>query len=152
MANTQLTEINDLFMLLNSDYRLMSLYQSSVSNFNTYLEGWLLYSINEFKPYCDQALTYSSGSKTFSVELTQENQLILAQIMVKYWLQKTVQDILQMNNVILDHDFKVVSQAANLKAKQDYYSMKREEISQLLVDYNLRKNPWQSWETQVFRS
>jgi hypothetical protein len=152
MANTTLEDVNDLFMLLNSDYRLMALYSSSVSNFNTYLEGWLLYAINEFSPYCNQVLSYSSGSGVFSIELTQENKLMLAQIMVKYWLQKTVQDILQMNVFVQDHDFRTHASSQNLKAKQDYYNMKREEVSQLLMDYSLKYNPWASWETQVFRS
>ena len=149
---TGLEDINDLFMLLNSDYRLMALYSSSVQNFNTYLEGWLLFSINEFSPYCNQALVYSKGSRIFSVDLTQENQLVLAQIMVKYWLQKSVQDILQMNIFLQDHDYRTHAASSNLKAKQDFYNMKREEISQLLMDYSLKYNKWSEWETQVFRS
>ena len=37
-----------------------------------------------------------------------------------------------------------------IKAKQDYLSAKKEEISQLLVDYDYKNNDWASWRNQTF--
>lgn len=147
---TDATEVFDLFMTLVSDYRLDTIYQTSGSpGLNTYLEGWLLQSITEFS-ICTQSLVYDKTTQTFSETLTQENINILSQIMVKYWLQKTVQDVLQMNNNINDHDFKQFSQAANLKEKRDYYNMKREEVSQILQDYGYKNNNWSNWRSGVY--
>lgn len=148
---TNISEINDLFLMLTSDYRLNTIYQTSGSAaLNTYLEAWLLYSINDFESICNQDLVYDKSTQDFSVNLTQENINMLAQIMVKYWMQKNVQDILQIENSIQDHDFKTYSQAQNLKAKQDYYNIKREEVSQLLIDYGYKYNQWSNWDSQMF--
>jgi hypothetical protein len=148
------SEIFDLFLTSIDDYRLTSIYDSSGSLvLDTYLEPWLLNSINEFD-ICNQPLVYTtSGSSTegyFTETLTIKNKLILSQIMVKYWLQKTISDILQMTNFVQDHDFKTFSAAQNLKAKQDYYVLKKEEISQMLVDYSYKGNDWSKWKLQNF--
>ena len=150
---TNLTEVLDLFMLLQNDYRLLDLYTSSSASFNTYLEGWLLYAVNDFD-ICTQTLDYTvtSGSTTgsFSVTLTNENKLLLAQLVVKYWMAKEVQDVLQMNLNLMDHDFKHFAESQNLTEKQRMYNFKREETAQLLVDYGYKHNDWTSWGTQVF--
>ena len=147
---TQLDEVVDLFTSLVQDYRLTALYQSSGSAvFGTYVEPWTLLSISEFSPICTQDLTYASGS--FTQALTMENQLILAQLMVKYWLMKNVQDILGMNLALQDRDYHTYSQSQGLQAKQSYLNSKKEELSQLLNDYSYRhKSNWGDWYNQVF--
>jgi len=72
--------------------------------------------------------------------------MILAEIMVKYWLQKTVQDVLQMNTFVQDHDYKTHSSAQNLESKRQYYNMKCEEVSQMLVRYEYKYNDWTTWK------
>lgn len=147
MAGTEFSEIYDLFMMLQTDYRLTALYTSSQANFETYLEPWLLFSIVEFD-VCGQSLAYSST--TFTETLTLENKTILSQIMIKYWLMQEIQNILQMDNLIQDHDFKVFAQANNLKSKQDYYNIKCEEISKILTSYGYKYNSWAEWKDQNF--
>jgi hypothetical protein len=148
---TNSSAINDLFTMLVNDYRLDALYQTSgFEAFTTYLEGWLLFSINDFKEYCTQDLTYNTTTQAFAEDLTIEHQLILARIMTKYWLQKLVQDVLQMNNSIQDHDFKTYSQAQNLKEKRDLLAQKEEEISLILQQYGYKHNDWDSWNLQIF--
>jgi hypothetical protein len=145
------SEVNDLFLTLIEDYRINLLYQTSGSSvLNTYLEGWLLYSINDFENICTQSLAYDTNTQQFAEILTRENILILAQIMSKYWLTKLVQDVLQMQNSIQDHDYKTFSQAQNLKEKRDYLNNKKEEISQILQDYAYKYNGWSEWNIQVF--
>jgi hypothetical protein len=152
MAGTSIVDVTDLFMTLQQDYRLISLYTTSGSAALTdYLEAWLLFSIQEFTPVCNQSLTYTSGSvQEFTETLNTENQLILAQIMIKYWLKKTVQDTLQMNNSLQDHDYKSFSQAQNLKAKQDFYNVVVEQVGQTLNEYAYRNNNWVDWLNQEF--
>jgi len=152
--STLSSEINDLFLMRVKDYRLDSIYNSSGSSaFNVYLEPWLLDAIDEFD-ICNQDLTYVSSTTTdegyFATTLTSKNKNILSQIMVKYWLANSVSNILQMDNLIQDHDFKTFAQANNLKAKQDYLSAKKEEISQVLIDYDYKNNDWSAWRNQTF--
>jgi hypothetical protein len=151
---TPASDVFDLFLTVINDYRLDSINNTSGSiTLGLYLEPWLLNSIMEFD-VCDQDLTYTaSGSSIegyFLVDLTTENKLVLSQIMVKYWLQKTINDILQMNNHIQDHDFKTFSAAQNLKAKQDLYKIKCEEIDQRLTRYEYKRNEWSNWKNQNF--
>ena len=147
---TSLIDINDLFLTLIDDYRLNKLYEQSVSNFNTHLEGWLLFAIEDFSGLCTQELVYSESTQEFSVDLTRKHKLILAQIMVKYWLHKEVFNILQMDNFIQDRDYKAHSAAQNLREKQAALAGKEEEISQLLLDYEMSNNDWDNWKNQLF--
>jgi len=148
---TEATDIFDLFLLQEKDYRLTSLYQSSGSSFfNTYLEGFLLFAIQKFTPSCTQDLTYDKTTQTFSQILTQEHQLILAQIMSLYWLRQEVHDVSQMRLSIQDKEFKHFSEAQNMQAKKDLLIIKEEEISRLLSEYGYRNISWVDWQNQVF--
>ena len=149
------SEVVDLFLTRINDYRLDTIYTVSGSFvLNTYVESWLLDSIAEFEDMCDQALTYTvSGSAIegeFTETLTMINKLILSRIMVKYWLQKSINDILQMNLHVTDRDFKTFSAAQNLKAKQDYLNSLKEELSQDLMNYSYHRNDWANWKNQIF--
>jgi hypothetical protein len=151
---TYLSEVADLFLSRVSDYKLDTIYQTSGSFvFGNYIEPYLLDSIQEFD-VCDQVLDYTvSGSATdgvFSLDLTMENKIVLSQLMILSWLARDIQNIIQMNNHITDRDFKTFSASQNLTAKRDYYNLKREELSQRLVNYSFKKNNWADWRNQDF--
>ena len=148
--------IFDYFLTSVNDYKLTAIYQASGSLvLDTYMEPWLLNSIIEFD-ICDQDLSYTVSTDSiegyFDADLTNKNIFMLSQIMTKYFLQKNLQDILKMDNILQDRDFKMYSAANSLKAKQDYYTMKCEEISQRLTNYGYADNDWASWRNQVFYS
>jgi hypothetical protein len=143
---TNFSSIFDLFMNLQQDYRLTALYQSSVENFENYLQGWLMPSIVEFENVpCNQSLAYDFENKTFTEDLTLQNQVILAQLMKKYWLTKEVNDISQMKNFVQGRDFQSHSASQSLKEKRDLLIATEEEISKLLVSYGYKNNPWTDW-------
>ena len=151
---TQISEIADLFMTRVNDYRLNTIFTNSGSVvFNQYVEPWLLSSIVEFD-VCNQSLDYTvtSGSAEgeFTETLTLKNKIILSQILTLYWLEKSIQETLQMQNLIQDKDFKMFSQAQNLDAKRQLYNNKREEISQILVNYGYANTLWSDWRNQDF--
>lgn len=149
---TEFSKIFDLFLSIISDYRLNTIYSTSGSRaLNLYLTPWLLYSIREFEPICDQSLEIDPLTEKFMTDLTIKNQLILAQLMSRYWLQKELQDIQQMQLHLQDRDYKTYSEAQNLKSKLDLYNAKREEISQMLMDYKLNDTSmWKKWSNQNF--
>lgn len=144
MAGTKFTEVFDQFTMLVEDYRLVAMYETSPVDFELYLQGWLIPAIVEFI-YCDQSLSYSLATAEFTETLTTKNIVTLARIMKKYWLQREIDDITQMNLRIQDHDFKNFSEAQNMKEKRDRYILEREAISQMLVDYSLQSLDWAGW-------
>src|SRR5689334_19715760 len=115
------------------DYRLVDLYNASVLDFETYLQGWLIPAIAEFS-ICDQSLAYSSSSGSFTETLAVRNIVMLARIMSKYWVIKQASHRLQMNMHVQDKDFKVYSESQSAAEKRKQLSDLKEEISQGLVN------------------
>ena len=150
MAGTTFNEIYDNFMMTITDYRLITLYSASVTDFQTYLSAWLIQSIPEFTN-CDQSLAYSSSE--FTETLTQKNIDVLILLMKKKWFEKELENILQMTNVVQDRDFKMHSQANNLKEKRERLITLQEEVSQKLVDYEFAySTDWAAWLNGEFYS
>jgi hypothetical protein len=146
---TTLSEVYDFFMMTVTDYRLIDLFNTSVPDFENYLQAWLEYSIVDFS-VCDQDLDFDDTTKEFPVVLTRDNKVVLATLMMKYWLQKAVNDVTQFNLHITDRDFKVASEAQNLREKSNHLNMIKEQCSQLLQDYAYNRNSWVDWYAQDF--
>jgi hypothetical protein len=147
--STSLSEVYDVFMMTVTDYRLTDLFNTSVPDFENYLQAWLDFSIVDFK-VCDQDLNYDDTSKEFSDNLSRDNKVILATLMMKYWLQKAVNDITQFNLHITDRDFKIASEAQNLREKVNHLNIVKEQCSQLLQDYAYNRNSWVNWYAQDY--
>lgn len=144
---TPFSTVYDQFSMFVKDYNLISLYNASATDFATYLSGFLIPSISDFRN-CNQSLGYAS--QEFTLTLTVENIKILALLMKRYWLKKTINDITQMNLHVTDKDFKMYAEANNLTAKLSLYQSDIEEVSQMLVDYGLDTVDWASWFSGVF--
>jgi|WetSurSiteA1Bulk_404760.scaffolds.fasta_scaffold00043_8 hypothetical protein len=147
---TSLNEVYDVFMMTVTDYRLIDLFNESQEDFENYLQAWLRYAINDFKKTCDQSLIFDYTTKSFSVDLSEENKIALATLMMKWWLQKEVNNVTQFNLHITDRDFKMASEAANLKEKTNYLNVVKEQCSQMLIDYGYEKNAWSDWFNQEY--
>jgi len=146
---TSLSEIYDIFMLTVTDYRLNDLFEMSETDFENYLNGFLEFAIADFD-ICDQDLNYDKETNSFSETLTRENKTILATLMTKYWMEKVVNDITQLNLHITDRDFKVASEAMNLREKTIRLNNIKETCSQMLIDYAYKHNNWTGWLSQSF--
>ncbi len=147
--------IVDRFLMRVQDYKLDTLNSTSGSTaLVQFTEPWLLDAIDQISVYTPLDFTYtpSSGSSIgyFNADLSSETQNILSQIMVLYWLEREVNNILQINNFVTDRDFKTFSAAQNLTAKKEYLILKREEVDKLLSDYQYRHVPWTDWNNQTF--
>jgi len=129
-------------MMFVTDYRLNELYNASVSDFETYLSGFLIPAITDFKN-CNQSLSYATS--IFTETLTEENIKILAMLMKKYWLTKEIDDITQMNLHVTDRDFRVYSESQNMREKQNRLILELENLSQSLVDYGYDNTDWSAW-------
>jgi hypothetical protein len=148
---TEFSSIFDLFMVQIKDWRLQSLYESSVLDFEVYLSGFLFLSIPQFDEICNQSLVFNKETKTFTETLTNSNQVILAKLMVEKWLEKEVQDVNQMNLHLQDRDFKVYSESQNLQAKSLHLDKTKEYNSQIITNYSYSKSTdWAKWYTGSF--
>ena len=141
---TSVNEVYDLFMQTITDYRLTDLFNTSESDFENFLQAWLEFAIVDFK-VCNQDLNFDDSTKEFPVVLSRENKIVLATLMMKYWLQKNVNDITQMNLHVTDRDFKIASEAMNLREKIAAFNSVKEQCSQLLQDYAYNKVDWADW-------
>ena len=142
---TLFTDIYDLFLAEVTDYKLDALYATSVTDFETYLQGFLKRAIPKFTN-CAQDLTdvnFTTG--TFNITLTLMEQTILSSLMAIEWLNKEIQNVSQINIHLNDRDFKHHSAAQNLKEKKALKNELREIVSQDMVDYGILNIPWSDW-------
>lgn len=146
---TSLSEVYDVFMMTITDYRLIELFNTSVPDFENYLQVWLDFAIVDFK-VCDQNLNYDDTTNEFPAELSRDNKVVLSTLMMRYWLQKAVNDVTQMNLHITDRDFKMASEAQNLREKVNHLNIVKEQCSQLLQDYSYKRNDWTDWYNQLY--
>ena len=142
---THVSEIIDLFMTLNTDYRLLKIFEMDEDAFTNYVQAWLILSLALFNDYRSPSLSIDSTTNEFNEELSYKDKTILAQLMVRFWLEKEVNDILAMRNLIQDHDFKTHSAAANLDAKRNLLNQKIEETNKLLISYSYKEIDWDKW-------
>lgn len=143
MTGTTFSEVYDNFTEKVKDYRLDALFNTSPTNFETYLSGFLIPAIEDFD-VCDQSLAYSTS--TFTETLTPKNIDILAKLMKKRWLEKEIADVKQFNLGIFDREYKRFAESNNMLAKQKMLILEMEEISQLLTNYSLKNSiNWSEW-------
>lgn len=142
MEYTLYTDIIDLALVIIDDYELNALYQKDKDKFTLYMSGFLKLAIGEFI-YCKQDLTKRDevGLK-FNLILTDEEQRILALLIAQNWFKRKVQDTTQIQNKLLDRDFKQHSEAQNLQAKTQWYNVIREEVDQALNNYGYKHSEW----------
>lgn len=142
---TPFSDIYGLFLVQIQDYKIDML-SSTPTNMENYLHGFLELAIPEFYN-CQKDLNGRDNIlKQFNVDLTLEEQKILANWMVYHWFLREVQDIKQFSLLLTDTDFKTYSSANYLKEKSSYANMLREICTQRTVDYGIKNIPWSDWK------
>jgi hypothetical protein len=146
---TPYSEIFDLAKMLFKDYRLENLFTLSEEDFTTYLSGWLPFAVTDFKK-CNQSLVRDETLQQFNETLTEENKVILSELVFQYWLTKEVNDVKQMNLHITDRDLKLYSESQNLREKSNHLDKVKEELSQKLLSYGYDHLDWTKWYSGNF--
>lgn len=142
---TPYSDIFDLALMQIKDWKLDALYEVSVESFKTYLQGFLVLSIPEFETYSDQSLERDDESKTFSEDLTDKNKVMLSNILIVHWFEREINDIKQFKLHFGTKDFRILSEANNLRAKESYLVLKKEEINQDILDYAWHGQDFTDW-------
>jgi len=147
---TPFSEIYDLFLSQIKDYNLDKLYDVSIDDFETVLQGYLMNAIPEFNNCTKNLENFNLTNKEFNETLTLTEKIILVQWMVIKWLSKEINNITQLNNFLSDTDFKMYSNANNLKEKSEYCNRLREVVNQSMVNYDLINISWSDWLNGTF--
>lgn len=142
---TSFDEIHNLALVVIRDYKIDKLYNISVDNFKSFMDGFLLRSIPMFTNCQKDLNNYNLSLRQFNFTLNLTEQVILSNCEVVTWMDSKILDVTQIQNQLNDTDFRMYSQSQNLKAKMDAREILFERLSQSLVDYGLKNIPWDSW-------
>lgn len=140
---TTFRSVIDRATTLLTDYRLDNLYKTDTTAFYSYMEGFLLNSIDMFNG-CLTDLSYSSvtiGTVTenqFNNTLSSKEVYILALGIAISWMEKNTKDIVQMNLHLNTREFKSFSEANSLKVKQESLDIMREDFNNEITKYQLK--------------
>ena len=140
------SEIYNMFL---SDIKDDSLLDFTESERDDILYGLLLKAITRFKA-CekdlndrvepvseDESETGEAIEGKFNETLTEEEKLILATIMRKYWLNDKIYNLELLQQRMTTKDFRMTSQAEHLLRLTVLNQELDKEISRIIVDYTL---------------
>lgn len=134
------SEIYNMFL---SDIKDDSLLNFTDSEREDILHGLLLKAITRFKA-CEKDLSdrvepdQETGTEgQFNKTLTDEEMLILATIMRKYWLNDKIYNLELLQQRMTTKDWKLTSQAEHLLRLTVLAQELDKEISRMIVDYTL---------------
>lgn len=134
---TSFDAIEDLALVVIDDYKLGKLYNQSVTEFQTYLDGFLVSAVPNFTQ-CKQPLTYDLTNREFASTLTQMEISILADFWVLAWWEREKNNAAELQNRLqTSQSFRGHSEAESLKEKRKNVESLRERVAQKCTDYEL---------------
>jgi hypothetical protein len=142
---TAYTEVFERFAMKVKDYELDALYTLSVSDYNTYIRGFLVNAIPKFAYDCITDISSTARDDTtmvFTNTLAELEIEILAQMMVVEYVGREVRKLEDMRRSLGDSDFKLTSGANSLRENKGLLVNTKEDLSSLIVQY--------TWENADF--
>lgn len=133
---TPFSEIIDMAMIGIRDYKLDTIFENDPTVFESIMVGYLVKSVPKFTG-CKQSLDYDLDTTTFNSTLDATEIDILADLVGMTWYIAEVQDVLEFKETLQDSDFKRYSTGQNLKSRQNYLEMMKENYHQHITDYQL---------------
>lgn len=135
---TPYSDIDNMFLADIQDDTFLDFTESERQDI---LDGLRIKAITRFKA-CDKDLTdrteaVGETEGQFNETLTDEEQLILATIMRKYWLNDKIYNLELLRQRMSTKDFKLSSQAEHLKNLTLLKQELDKEISQMIVGYTV---------------
>lgn len=135
---TPYSDIDNMFLADIQDDTFLDFTESERQDI---LDGLRIKAITRFKA-CDKDLTdrteaVGETEGQFNETLTDEEQLILATIMRKYWLNDKVYNLELLQQRMSTKDFKLSSQSEHLLRLINLKKDLEIEISRMIVDYSV---------------
>lgn len=134
---TTFDDVIDLALIKVNDYRLSKLYNKSEADFQTYVDGFLISAIPSFVE-CRQSLEYDLNTRTFTVDLTDLEKSILADLWIISWYERDNNTYaFYRQHLQASSSFKNHSESQNLKENSTYLDKLREELDRKKISYQL---------------
>lgn len=150
---TPFTEIYDLFLVQVQDYKIDKLFSVSEATLNSYLQGFISFAIDRFWKFCraDIVNQVDFDSGEFTVRLSHQDKIMLARQMLLFWMEREINNVLDMKPLLNSTDFKRYAESNNLRAMQDRYTRMLEQVAQDELDYYMKNNrSMEAWESVGF--
>lgn len=130
---TPYSDIFDKFLSKVSDYSFLNL---ELTELEDILTKYLKSAIVKFKQ-CNQNLSDKDDvNKTFNIDLTEEEQEILATLLIVEWLNPFINSTEVMKQFLSSKDYTYYSQANHLKELRILRDDSKSESQQLMISYS----------------
>lgn len=136
--STPFSQIFERFQQKIQDYTIDQIFLSSTEAYENYLTGFLKSGLVKFFHCKQDLLSRDDMNKEFSTNLTELEQEILANLMLVEWLEKEVNNIMEMRLAISSGDFKRYAESQNLKEKSSLKDKSQENADYLMMQYYLK--------------
>ena len=149
--STTYQRIYESAQLAFQDWELNIVYDTSVSDYEAIMEGYLLRAIPSFEHCITDLSDRDDALKLFNNTLSDDEIVILADLLKLQWLEHGIQDLNQIQLHIRDSEFNTSSEGANLKAKLELRAQLREQVDRMKIQYSLNKVVnWGGWRNGIF--
>ncbi|WP_440110350.1 hypothetical protein [Paenibacillus sp. QZ-Y1] len=139
---TPFVNIYERFSTKIQDYMLDELFRESTDTYEDYIFSFLKSSIAKFT-HCRKNLSdRDEVNKHFNSNLSELEEEILAEMMKVEWMDKEVNNVLEMRLSLNNSDFKRYAESNNLKAKMDLRDNIQERVDNLIVQYTYSSYVW----------
>jgi hypothetical protein len=143
---TPYSSVIDLALVTIRDYNIDKLYALSPTDFETYMEGFLIKAIPSFDNCAKDLSDRNDTLKQFNESLNDTEIRILAEYLTVEWLTSEINDIKQLRAMLQNgkeaHRF---SEANLLKEKVNLKSTTLENINNLKTSYDFKGTDWGAW-------
>lgn len=134
---TSFDVVEDMAIALIDDYKLVKLYNTGESNFQTYCDGILLAVAPRFYQ-CRQSLSYDISTRTFNSDLTDLEVVILSCLWRIGWWERENNNAAQIAlKLKVPSSFQFNSESANFKEKQNVIDKLYEDLDRQITNYLL---------------
>lgn len=119
------------------DYFLDDLFISDIDSYELYLTSLLKSALTKFDNCKNNLSNRDDILMEFNSTLTEKEEEILSVLMLVEWLEKEVNNLLEMRLALSSSDFKRYAEANNMNAKRDLRDRTIERSEKLMTDYAL---------------
>lgn len=141
---TPFSTIEDLAMVTIQDYKLDALYQSSPTDWATFVGGFVVRASLLFGNSAID-LSYDISTLSFNNTLGAQETNILVYLFIQMWLERSAQNLSQKMATMTPSDAKRTNLPTTLKEQQYALDAIREKTSQLMTEYSYDHVDWNAW-------
>jgi hypothetical protein len=135
---TSFDSVIDMALIIIRDYKLDALYETSKTDFEAVLDGYVLKAVPKFAVSCLKDLSYDVDNRQFNADLDAIEIDILSDWTVIVWYTDQLQDVLDFKEPLRDTDFNKFASGQNLKPRQSYLDDLRKKVKQDTSNYQFQ--------------